>query len=75
MTISTLTYTTLTSETTTTVQTPTSNLIKLDVSDSSNETIVFGTLGLIVAIAGVVLAVLQLRRRRRARAVHVHELD
>ncbi|KAF2625617.1 hypothetical protein BU25DRAFT_412654 [Macroventuria anomochaeta] len=56
---------------------PTSNLIKSNISNSSNEMIVFGTLGIVVAIAGVVVAALQLRRmmrQRKSMAVKVYEL-
>jgi hypothetical protein len=57
--------------------TATISLTKYDAPDSSNGTIVFGTLGLLLALAAVVVAVLQLRRtkrRRQARVVQVYEL-
>ena len=53
------------------------SLLELNNSDSSNEMIVFGTLGLLVAIAGVIAATLQLlrmRRRRKAMTTEVHKL-
>lgn len=59
------------------VPTATISLTKYDAPGSSNGTIVFGTLGLLLALAAVVVAVLQLRRtkrRRQAGAVQVYEL-
>lgn len=69
------TYTTLSAAVETTSMAP--GLVKLDTSDSSKGTIIFGTMGLVVAIAGVIVAALQFRRmerRRKARAVQVWEL-
>ncbi|KAJ8109824.1 hypothetical protein OPT61_g7181 [Boeremia exigua] len=77
MTSSTLVNTTPSSNPGATIPAPTASLIKLAISDSNDETIVFGTLGLVVAVAGIVVAVLQLRRmrrRHRAVAVRVYEL-
>jgi uncharacterized membrane protein YidH (DUF202 family) len=59
------------------VPTPTTSLVQLDISDSSNEMIALGTLGLLVTIAGVIAAALQLlrmRRRRKAMTMDVYDL-
>jgi uncharacterized membrane protein YidH (DUF202 family) len=61
----------------TVVLTPTTSLVQLDISDSSNEVIALGTLGLLVTIAGVIAAALQLlrmRRRRKAMTMDVYDL-
>lgn len=52
-------------------------LIRLDISDNSNETVVFGVLGLLTAVAGLVMTALQLqrmRRRQKGPAMDVQEL-
>jgi hypothetical protein len=59
------------------VSTPTTSLVQLDISDSSNEMIALGTLGLLVTIAGVIAAALQLlrmRRRRKPMTMDVYDL-
>ncbi|KAH8730046.1 hypothetical protein GQ44DRAFT_700729, partial [Phaeosphaeriaceae sp. PMI808] len=43
-------------------------------TDNSDASLIFGILATFVAIAGIAVAVLQLRHMRRQRVLHIYEL-